>query len=129
MSCSMCSAEWCWICRRQWRGHQMAVCRIVSIYRHKAWGNGPITRTATMTAFLPIGLCMGAGALAAGTVIGTGWVVGMTGYFALVLPGKTAKAGVCRTWQRTREAMHKRRSLSTHGDVPEDVPEMPVPIT
>lgn len=106
----------------------MTLCKVVSVYHHKAWGNGPVVRTVTMTAAFPFAICMGAGILTAGTVVGMGWVVGMTGYLVVILPGKSAKASAHRAWQRRKEAIEKRRAAAVDGDVPEDEPELPVVI-
>lgn len=122
MSCTMCNEEWCWICRRPWRGHKTATCRAVALYHSKGWGEGPLQRAATMTMVAPLVVCAGVGALAVGTAVGAGTVICLTGYFTVAWAGKKVEGGVRSAWDHAQAKLEARKASKVqHADVPEDV--------
>lgn len=76
-----------------------------------------------MTAAVPLALCAGAVAVAAGTVIGAASVVGAVGYGTVIVPGQRAKDSVSRAW-RSRQAAADSRQARCDLDPPEDPPDV-----
>lgn len=119
MSCTMCGAEWCWICRRSWRNHQPALCRAIRIYKDIDWGKTPAKRAATISIGVPLGICAGAVAIAVGSTVAVGLVAGVATYKVVAVPGKRIKDGVTRQLRERKEAVERKRD-DADLDVDED---------